>query len=98
LQFFYYTDTLITAIHHVCSIDLQLLAALVLKFLFLFWLCAEEEGIISALQFPSWWSHNICRKIGCQRRNPQGMLAHTENKSSFHTMKNGAAPSENLYN
>jgi hypothetical protein len=26
------------------------------------------------------------------------MLAHTENKSSFHTMKNGAAPSENLYN
>ena len=75
LQFFYYSNTLVPAtpcLHY--SINIQLLAALVLKSLFLFLTMCRRRQVISALQLPSWWSHNICRKIGHQKWNPQGVF------------------------
>jgi hypothetical protein len=39
----------------------------------------EEKGVISTLEFSGRWSHNFCRAIGCERRNPKGVLVLKDN-------------------
>ena len=44
---------------------------------------AEEQGHISALELPSWWSHICCGQTGCREGNSKGAWINTSLPASY---------------